>query len=94
MALRDTSWITDSNAIKVSHLPLYQDAFFTTGGHYERTQTITTDEWILLTYDAAKNYADNNVDTATSFRVQEDNRIIGSYRLTRTTDVKTAWSSV
>ena len=86
MALRDTLWITDTHALRTDYQRT-QDVVAVFGDTWRRSRTIVTDEWILLTEAAAIAYADTHAgDTNTTHRVTEDNRIIGSYKLTRNVD--------
>jgi hypothetical protein len=94
MALRDTSWIADSTAIIES---VEQDEgaryVFLDGTVYVRNVNRTRKVWVCLTYAAAKAYADTHAaDTNTSYSVQEDNRIIGSYKLIANIDSVGGWA--
>jgi hypothetical protein len=94
MALRDTSWITDSHAIRVDRKKVGEKVYFFPFGPLTRTRTVIVDEWINLTQAAAEAYQDTHAgDTNTSFTVQESNRILGAYKLVRTVDSKSTWSS-
>lgn len=93
MALRDTSWITDTHAIRRSYKVVGQKVYFFPFGPLTRTRTVIVDDWICLTYAGAKAYADTHAsDTNTSHTITEDNTILGSYKLTRTVDSKGTWS--
>ena len=54
---------------------------------FEETTETETREWVALTRQAAEDEADANDQPATgtyTYDVQEDNRVIGSYKLVRT----------
>jgi hypothetical protein len=93
MALRDTSWITDTHAILRSYKRVSQKVYFFPFGPITRTRKVQVDDWICLTQAAAQAYADSHAaDTNTSFTVNEENMILNSFKLTRTVDSKSTWS--
>lgn len=93
MALRDTSWITDSHAIHRTYKAIGDKVYFFPFGPITRTRKVVVDEWINLTYAAVKKYADTHAaDTNTSFSATQTNKVINSFNLTRTIDSKASWS--
>jgi len=100
MALRDTSWIVDSHAIVESEEAQSQSllfAFFGSTATYTRTINRIRKVWVALTEDAARAYKDSSgraADTNTTWSMQEDNRIIGSYRLQADIDSTSEWTAV
>ena len=88
MALRDISWITDTHALRTNYEKT-QETLANFGDTYRRSRVIVTDVWILLSEAAAVAYADTHAaDTNTSIRATEDNRILGTWKLTRNVDSK------
>jgi len=93
MALRDTTWITDTHAIRRSYKAIGDKVFFFPAGPINRVRKVIVDDWIALEYAGAQKYADTHAtDTNTSFAITESNMILGAYKLTRTVDSKAAWS--
>jgi hypothetical protein len=93
MALRDTSWITDTHAIRISKKVVGEKVYFFPLGPLERTRNVIVDEWICLTQAAAENYADTHAaDTNTTFSVNQTDMVLDAYKLTRTVDSKGSWS--
>lgn len=93
MALRDTSWIQDSTAIRRSKKTVGERVYFFPFGPLERTRTVVVDDWIALTQAAAEAYQTaHSTDTNTTYSVNQTNMILGAYKLTRTVDSKGNWN--
>jgi len=95
MALRDTSWITDSHAIRRSKKTVSEKVYFFPIGTRQRIRSVIVDDWINLTQTAAEAYQTaHTADTNSSFTVTESNMILDAFKLTRTIDSKANWSAV
>ncbi len=93
MALRDTTWITDTHAIRRSKKAIGDKVYFFPFGPINRIRTVIVDDWIVLTQAAAEAYADSHAtDTNTSFSVTRTNMVLDAYKLTRTVDSKASWA--
>ena len=96
MALRDTSWITDTHFIETKH-QVFQDVMTIIYGTivtYRRVRKVTDAECIVLTEAAATNYADTHAgDTNTSYVAIEDNRYVGAWKLQRHIDSRAAYTA-
>ena len=93
MALRDTSWITDTHAIRRDRKKVGEKVYFFPFGPLERTRTVVVDDWINLTQAAAEAYQDSHAtDTNTTFTVTQTNEVLNAYKLTRTVDSKSTWT--
>ena len=95
MALRDTSWITDTHFLETKHVTSIDRLTVVWGSivKYERLHTVSDGEWICLTEAAAIAYADTHAgDTNMSFTAVEDNRYVGSWKLQKHTDSRADWS--
>lgn len=94
MALRDTTWITDTHAIRRNKKTVGEKVYFFPFGPLERVRTVIVDDWIALTQAAAEAYQSSHAtDTNTTFSVTQTNMILDAYKLTRTVDSKGNWSS-
>jgi hypothetical protein len=90
MPLRDT--VNDSWENIVDRKTLQERIYVFPFGPYKRNRTIVTSEFICLTYNAAKTYADCHVtDTYTSFQVVEANRVLNEYKLIKNVDSFDTW---
>ena len=95
MALRDTSWITDTHAIGVDYEKSWEKIWSANGASYYKTVVRSVDEWICLTESAAKAYVDAHAsDTNETHRALETNRVIGAWKLTRSVDSDSGWTKI
>jgi len=86
MALRDTSWIVDSNANVVSDANESLPLNVTTPGGIQVYTTVSRTrvrEWIALTEAAAEAYANDtgNLTDSITLEAIETNRILKSYKV-------------
>ena len=96
MALRDTTWITDTHFLETKHVASQEvlTIAFGTSITRRRTRTIVDGEWVSLTEAAATAYADSHAgDTNATFAAIEDNRFCGAWKLTSHVDSKGAWAT-
>jgi hypothetical protein len=101
MALRDTSWITDSHAIVTQYRPTQDviqmntmtDATTFAVTTLRRTREVTVSKWIALTENAAKNYATAHAgDTDTTYDARQTHPILDAWELVKSVDTKTDWA--
>lgn len=105
MATRDTSWIWDTtsgalieaNANEVDFKQSQERVYVFPFGTYERTRTVRTLEWIVVSKAAAKAAVTlATSDTATNENAEhsavEVNRITGDWKFMRAVDSRSAWS--